>query len=418
MAVVLGTNAGFVTTAPIADPEGSASPIVDNAAIVTKDISPATAIKITEIGWWCDTATEEANFEVGLYASDGAVVPGEAGTRLYINDTNAKGTTAGWKKVTVDWDISPSTAYWLAVQLDNTTTTTNTNSKTTEGYGFDSKGSQTTLPNPFDGGSINDNWIVTIYAVWEAGATNYTETPSDNFTITENLSKNSIFNRNLSDTQSLIDSLSKNSIFNRSLFDTLIILDNLVKSGSLTIKLSDTLNLADTLIKYSIFNRTLSETFNLLDTLGIGFEFSLDDTQTLSDSLSKNSVFNRLLTDTQTLADVLNKLSVFNRDITDTQTLSDSFSKNSIFNRLLTDTQDLIDTLSRNVIFNRILIDTQSLSDSLIKERGINLSDTIALLDSLDYLSSIITNILSRRRILTRNDEIIKLKSKPILKLR
>lgn len=170
MALVLGTNSGFVTTAPTDTPAQTVVPI-DNYSRVTKDTSSATARKITEIGWWCNTATEESNFEVGLYAADGAVVPGEAGTRLYVDNTNAKGTDTGWKRVTVDWTISPNTIYYLAVQLDDTATTTYIVYTSSGGGGYDYLTSQTTLDSPYGGGTLSDaNGMYAIYAVWEAAA--------------------------------------------------------------------------------------------------------------------------------------------------------------------------------------------------------------------------------------------------------
>lgn len=179
MALVLGTNSGFVTVAPTTDPGGTNSSF-DARSKVTKDTSPATAVKITEIGWYCDNATEEANFEVGLYAADGAVVPGEAGTLLQVSRTNAKGTNAGWKKVTVDWTISPSTPYWLGAQLDDTATLTNMNLGS-GGSGRDELTSQTTLPNPFGGGAPGDAaGMMSIYAVWEAAAPEGNSTPNSN----------------------------------------------------------------------------------------------------------------------------------------------------------------------------------------------------------------------------------------------
>src|SRR3990167_2963452 len=171
MAVVLGTNAGFVTTAPTADP-ASTSTTCDNTSRVVKDTSPATAAKIIEIGWWDSTAgTEEANFEVGLYAADGAVVPGEAGTRLFVDATNAKGTSGGWHVVTgLNWTISPSTAYWIGMHLDNTATSTNIDYSTTGASGRDVRDPFSSLPNPFGGGAILDiDGAYAIYAVWEAG---------------------------------------------------------------------------------------------------------------------------------------------------------------------------------------------------------------------------------------------------------
>lgn len=174
MALVRGTNCGFVSVSPTADPAGDTTGF-DNAAAVFKDTSPAGVTKITEVGWWCDNATQEANFEVGLYAADGTVVPGEAGTRLSVAATNAKGTTAGWKKVSVDWTISPSTAYWLGLQLDNTTTTTNIDIRsvsTNQGF-VDFISGATTLPNPYGGGAIQSNTLLlSLYALVASNLTN------------------------------------------------------------------------------------------------------------------------------------------------------------------------------------------------------------------------------------------------------
>lgn len=172
MAVVLGTNSGFVTVSPTVDPAGT-NTVIDGLILVTQDVSPSTAANITEVGWWCDTASQAANYEVGLYAADGATVPGEAGTLLFSSTTNAKGTTAGWKKVTgLNWAISPSTNYWIAVQLDDVTTLTNTNFLNNSGSGTD-KVTGATLANPLGGGALTDaDAMFTIYAVWGAATSN------------------------------------------------------------------------------------------------------------------------------------------------------------------------------------------------------------------------------------------------------
>lgn len=171
MAVVLGTNSGFVSTAPTADPNGTDTTF-DNTIQVTRDTSPASATRITEIGWYCNNATEAANYEVGLYAADGAVVPGEAGTLLHVVRTNAKSTDAGWKRVIVDWTITPSTTYWLAVQLDNTATATASDRSATTGA-FDTLSAQTTLVNPLGAGAFFANFSLAIYAVWSSTKGNF-----------------------------------------------------------------------------------------------------------------------------------------------------------------------------------------------------------------------------------------------------
>lgn len=173
MALVLGTNSGFVTTAPTADPTGGVVLTADGQSKVTKHTSPATATSITEIGWWCDTATEAANYQLGLYAADGGVVPGEAGTLLFTTGDQAKGTTAGWKVVTgLNWTISPSTAYWLGQQLDGTATTTQIDAESTNGAGRDALLTQTALTNPYGGGGLADiDGMVAIYVVWASTST-------------------------------------------------------------------------------------------------------------------------------------------------------------------------------------------------------------------------------------------------------
>jgi hypothetical protein len=170
MAIALGTNSGFVTAAPASDPAGG-NLSVDNVGTVMMDTLPATAAKITKVGVWIDNATEEANFRIALYDNDGATVPGEAGTRLFITSDTAKGTTSGWKEITVNWDVSPyaGTDLWIGIGLDNTATTTNSNLASSGGKGYDQRTAGVALPNPFGGGALTDvDAMLTVYAVWEA----------------------------------------------------------------------------------------------------------------------------------------------------------------------------------------------------------------------------------------------------------
>ncbi len=187
MTLLLGTNVGFVTEAPVGDPNSTFGVGADTRANVMTDTSPnLDSLKITKIGWYAFEATQEANFEVGLYAADGVVVPGEAGTLLEVDRTNAKGTGIGWKEVVVDWNITKNTVYWLGVQLDNTSTPTNLRRDTTGGTGTDSLTSQTTLPDPFGGGTlISNDDLYGIYALVEGVAPPIEETQyqtSDAFT--------------------------------------------------------------------------------------------------------------------------------------------------------------------------------------------------------------------------------------------
>lgn len=118
MALVLGTNCGLVTTAPTADPTSTGT-TMDFRARALK-VTTGGAVTITEMGWYASNATEEANYEVGIY-SDSSGAPG---TKLFSNTTNAKGTGDGWKVATgLSFALNAGTVYWIALQLDDTATT-------------------------------------------------------------------------------------------------------------------------------------------------------------------------------------------------------------------------------------------------------------------------------------------------------
>lgn len=168
MALVLGTNCGFVTVAPTDDPEALSGVTADAVSRYVKDDAPTGEVKITEIGWWCDNISEEANFEVGIYTDDSATPDAVVGT---ISRTNAKGTTAGWKKATgLNIEIAEGTTYWIAFQLDATATATSTNYVTNligEKYYRSNIGTETTLDDPATFASTVSNYYMAIYAVWE-----------------------------------------------------------------------------------------------------------------------------------------------------------------------------------------------------------------------------------------------------------
>jgi hypothetical protein len=149
MSLTPGTNCGFVTVAPTADPMGGALSTVDDRSAGIKFTSPALEIIVIEMGWWCNEPTEAANFDIGVYSD--AAGGTEPDDRLYVSANNAKGTSSGWKVVTgLAWALSASTPFWLAVQLDNTMTTTNSDSETSGGTGAAVLlPGQTALPDPW-----------------------------------------------------------------------------------------------------------------------------------------------------------------------------------------------------------------------------------------------------------------------------
>lgn len=169
MPLVKGTNCGFVTEAPAGDPGGDGTLTCDNTSSALKDDSPAGAVKVTEIGFYCDNATEASNFEVAIYDhNSGDDNPEDI---VGVDRTNAKGTDAGWKRVTgLNIAISAETIYWLAFQVDYTPTRSKLPYEWDVGNAkFDQRTLQSTLADPWGASSVTNEENVAIYAVYETG---------------------------------------------------------------------------------------------------------------------------------------------------------------------------------------------------------------------------------------------------------
>ena len=169
MALIEGTTAGFVIVAPTGDPSGTNDGTMDGNSRAQLVTSPAGATKITEVGWYCINSTQESNFEMGLYDTTGT--DGQAGALLNVSRTNAKGTTSGWKTISVDWTISESTDYWIAVQLDETPIIGTTINYEGGGLGagtqYDLTNGSITLSDPADTASYNYvGGLIAVYAVY------------------------------------------------------------------------------------------------------------------------------------------------------------------------------------------------------------------------------------------------------------
>lgn len=191
MALVLGVNSGFVTTAPTVDPSGGNTLVIDEGSLVSRDV-PSQDCIVQEIGWWCNNATNNVSFKVGIYASDGS--GGSAGTLLFSRGGNAKGNNAGWKIADgLNWMLKGNIPYWIALQLDDTTdSSTTTDEASSGGLGEDFlQGSQTNLNNPYGGGAIfDDDAMFSIYArisiIAQAGTAG-TRQLNTNYPVTEGL---------------------------------------------------------------------------------------------------------------------------------------------------------------------------------------------------------------------------------------
>lgn len=166
MALALGTNSGFVTVAPTADPAATGTTI-DGSSVVTKHTSPAGSVRITSFGWYRASGTNAANWEIALYSDTAGV----ADARLFVDATNST-TSNGWVVTAVDWAISPSTAYWLGLQMDSHSGSSSVDSASSGGAGSDVRTSQTALNDPYGGGAVADaDGMYAIYALVEIADT-------------------------------------------------------------------------------------------------------------------------------------------------------------------------------------------------------------------------------------------------------
>jgi len=162
-AVVLGVSSGFVTEAPVADPGGAVTIVIDGNIRAQKD-SSSVPIMVTEIGWWANEATTDANFEVGIYSDNS----GNPEILLNVDRSNLKGTGSGWIKVTgLDIILSANTFYWIAVQLDGTTGETKMDRDGIGGTAYGYEYGVSTLPTTWEG-SILADFAVSIYAVYKS----------------------------------------------------------------------------------------------------------------------------------------------------------------------------------------------------------------------------------------------------------
>lgn len=158
MTVTEGVNAGFVTTAPTADPSASGSTL-DNTARAGKFTSPNSNINVSEIGWYASANSDVENFEVGIY-NDNAGSPGT----LISKTTKAKGIVKQWERGTVDINLEANTVYWIAVQLDNTSPSTTFQLATSGGE--DQRHFGVTELESTWGGIPQGNNLIAVYALY------------------------------------------------------------------------------------------------------------------------------------------------------------------------------------------------------------------------------------------------------------
>lgn len=111
-----GVSAGFVTTAPTANP-GVTGSLSDNYYHGFRHTAPEDGT-VTEIGWWKAAGTINSNWEGGMYSDD--EVNTRPDTLLGKNATNGATTSYGlWLRASgLSIDVIGGTDYWLAQELD------------------------------------------------------------------------------------------------------------------------------------------------------------------------------------------------------------------------------------------------------------------------------------------------------------
>jgi len=169
MALVAGTNCGFVAASPEGDPLGSGVPVNSGEAFAARHTSPAGNNIITELGFWQGGSddNEAVHYNMGIYDNDA----GEPGSLIVPQETGNLTTalTAEWCRYTgLSIPILPETIYWIAVAIGVQGTGANwidTAWDATELYRFEDI-EDYTLSDPFnvDGGPT---MLLGVYAKYE-----------------------------------------------------------------------------------------------------------------------------------------------------------------------------------------------------------------------------------------------------------
>lgn len=161
-ALVLGTNCGFVLSAPTADPEGIGLSM-SSRVVALRVTVPADADTITQVLWFLE-ASDDDTINMGLYTNDVGNENPEA--RIYIGTPFSKGTDAGWKSQNVSWDVSiyQSQIMWIAGL--NGTGVTDTNYTADEAGERWVRYSSSVLPNPWTDTTANADSLLAICVVY------------------------------------------------------------------------------------------------------------------------------------------------------------------------------------------------------------------------------------------------------------
>jgi hypothetical protein len=171
MALILGTNCGFVSAAPDADPDETSIGAIDNYKSAIRHTSPAGSNKITEIGVYSNSGANQAGeLDVGLYSND--AVDDDPNVRLSSDLTGSfSANLTGWAKTTgLALEIpAAATLYWIAVGVPNINPAFNTDYKTSGARISYVTPYASPLPDDW-GAATEQSYLLAIYAKYEAAA--------------------------------------------------------------------------------------------------------------------------------------------------------------------------------------------------------------------------------------------------------
>lgn len=167
MAVALGTNSGFVSAAPSADP-ATTDGQVGAYAIAQKDTSPAGTNKVTALGWYqANAGNSESDYSCGIYSHDAGNDRPNALIATQSSGQSVPVNTEEWLSYTgLNISLTASTTYWIAATAEDVASDCKTDYSTTGDMDYKSGGPP--LPSPWGSSSGSLDRVYSIYALYEA----------------------------------------------------------------------------------------------------------------------------------------------------------------------------------------------------------------------------------------------------------
>jgi len=207
------------------------------------------------------------------------------------------------------------------------------------------------------------------------GGTAHTKSLTSSLTISDLITRTSVWKRTVADTLSLSDLISKKP--GKGFSESLSISDDFQYLRGLL--LSETLTLSDA--KAFTYGKNLSNTLSISDAIARTFGWKLSDSCAVSDAIATLKYINRNFSETLTISDDFKYLRGL--DLSDSVSFSDS--KSFTYGKNLSNTVTLNDLIRRQIGFIRTFSDTIAISDSCITSLYTayfkTLSDTLALND-------------------------------------